>query len=204
MGGAAQKSGSGEDAAGGAPVVFVVSGPSGAGKSTLVRKVLAMEPGLRFSVSATTREARPGETDGVDYHFVTGEEFKGMIDRGEFLEHAEVFGDQYGTPRSEIDAARSEGRGLLVEIDVQGAAQLKEGLPEAVRIFVKTDALEDLERRLRGRRTESEDVIRRRLKVAEEELAEASKYDYVVVNDDADAAARRLHEIIVTEKCRPK
>jgi len=204
LGGAAQKSVPGGGVAGRAPAVFVVSGPSGAGKSTLVRKVLAMEAGLRFSVSATTREARPGETDGVDYHFVTGEEFRGMIDRGEFLEHAEVFGDQYGTPRTEIDAARAEGLGLLVEIDVQGAAQLEEALSDAVRIFVKTDALEELERRLRGRSTETEEVIRRRLKVAEEELAEASKYDYVVVNDDADAAARRLHEIIVTEKCRPE
>jgi len=180
--------------------VFVVSGPSGAGKSTLVRKVLAADGELRFSVSATTRAARPAETDGVDYHFVTDEEFGAMIERGEFLEHARVFGGLYGTPRSEIAAARAEGRDLLMEIDVQGAAQVRESLPEAVRIFVKTASPEELGSRLRGRKTEPEEVILRRLKVAEEELAEEPKYDYVVINDEADAAARRLHEIIVAER----
>jgi len=180
--------------------VFVVSGPSGAGKSTLVRKVLAADGELRFSVSATTRAARPAETDGVDYHFVTREEFEGMIERGEFLEHAEVFGGLYGTPRSEIATARAEGRDLLMEIDVQGAAQVRESLPEAVRIFVKTASPEELGSRLRGRKTEPEEVILRRLKVAEEELAEEPKYDHVVINDEADAAARRLHEIIVAER----
>ena len=200
MGGAPQKLKSGGPGEARRTAVFVVSGPSGAGKSTLVKKVLAADGELRFSVSATTRDARPGETDGVEYHFVTEEEFEGMVERGELLEHARVFGGLYGTPRSEIAAARAEGRDLLMEIDVQGAAQVRESLPEAVRIFVKTASPEELGSRLRGRKTEPEEVILRRLKVAEEELAEEPKYDYVVINDEVDAAARRLHEIIVAER----
>ena len=169
-----------------------------------MRRLLELDGGLYLSVSATTREARPGETDGVDYHFVSEEEYRGMVERGEFLEHAEVFGRLYGTPRSEIDAARAQGRDLLMEIDVQGADQVRAVLPKAVSVFVVSETREELERRLRGRNTETDEAVERRLQVAEAEVDARSKYTYIVINDEVEAAARRLLSIVVAERCRPE
>jgi guanylate kinase len=146
---------------------------------------------------------RPGEKEGVDYHFVSETEFERMVGAGEFLEHAEVFGRRYGTPVRELDLARTEGKDLLLEIDVQGAAQVRRRVPGSVSIFVVPESPEELERRLRGRRTETEEAIRRRLDIAKAEVAEMSKYDYLVTNDEVDAAAERLRAIVAAERCRP-
>ncbi len=187
------------------PLVLVVSGPSGAGKSTVIRRLLDIEPGMKLSVSATTRSPRPGETDGVDYHFVDEDEFGEMVESDGFLEHADVFGRLYGTPKSEVEAARDGGYDLIVEIDVQGAKQLKPKVAEAVAVFIVPQDPEELESRLRGRGTEAEEDVQRRLGIAKEEISfmETSDcYDYIVENDEVEAAAARLRSIVVAERCR--
>ena len=182
--------------------IFIISAPSGSGKSTLTQKLLALVPRLRFSVSYTTREPRGQERDGVDYFFVSREEFEAMEARGEFLEHAEVFGNYYGTHCSELDRAANEGVDLVLDIDVQGARQLKKRIPEAVSIFVLAPSREILEQRLRARSQDSEPVIERRLRDAAEEIRNYSQYDYVLVNREVEISVDTLVSIVKATRSR--
>jgi guanylate kinase len=168
--------------------VFVVSGPSGVGKSTVLRQVVDRVPDLRFSVSHTTRSRRPGEREGVDYFFVDRAAFSALVAAGAFLEHAEYQGNLYGTSRAELERARSADRDLVLEVEVQGARQLQKSLPEAVRIFIEPASLTVLEERLRARNTEAEDVVRRRLAIARDELPYAGECHHRIRNDSLDKA----------------
>lgn len=187
------------------PLVFIVSGPSASGKSTLVKKLLEL-PDMLFSVSCTTRPQRPQEDhtpNGEWYNFVSPEEFRRMVDRGEFLEYACVFGKHwYGTPRRWLDEARSRGLDLVLEIDVQGADQVKQKLPEAVAIFILPPSAQTLERRIRARGQDSEEEIARRLLRARLEMEQHTRYDYVVVNDDKERAGREVQAIALAARCR--
>ena len=182
--------------------MIVVSGPSGAGKSTVIGKVMERRSDLCFSVSATTRKPRDGEVDGVNYFFVTGTEFDRMIGDDELLEHAEYNRDNYGTPRAYVEEKRRAGMHVLLDIEVQGARQVRERVPEAIKIFIIPPSLQVLEQRLRGRGTETEEQIQRRLARARGEYREADFYDYVVINDNLDTAANELNAIITAELCR--
>ncbi len=184
------------------PIVYIVSGPSGSGKSTLVRAVLDSVPDLLFSVSYTTRAPRGAEREGEHYHFVSRDEFERRARGGEFLEWAEVFGHYYGTHRSYLERAASEGRDLVLDIDVQGARQLKRSIPDAVSVFVLVPSREELERRLRRRSEDAEEAIRRRLGEAARELAAYESYDYLLVNDELGSATRRLAAVIEAERLR--
>ena len=176
--------------------LLVLSGPSGVGKSTVLRKMMDGREDMAFSVSATTRAPRPGEVDGKDYFFITREEFDKMVEQGELLEHAEFVGNCYGTPRSQILQRLEQGITVVLDIEVQGAGQVKALIPEALTVFLAPPSLEALEQRLRGRGTESEEKIRSRLETARKELLLAPTYDYTVVNDDADRAAAELSNIL--------
>ncbi len=182
--------------------VFIVSAPSGSGKSTLVTKVLATDPRLAFSTSYTTRARRGMERDGESYHFVNRKEFEERLARGEFLEHAKVFGNYYGTHRSVLDHAERNGKDLLLDIDVQGAGQLKERIPESVSIFILAPSRAILEHRLRSRSEDAEEVIQRRLKEAAGEIRNYREYDYILVNDDVEESVRTLTAIITAERVR--
>ena len=182
--------------------LIVVSGPSGAGKSTVIGKVMERRSDLCFSVSATTRKPRDGEVDGVNYFFVTGTEFDRMIGDDELLEHAEYYRDNYGTPRAYVEEKRRAGMHVLLDIEVQGARQVRERVPEAIKIFIIPPSLQVLEQRLRGRGTETEEQIQRRLARARGEYREADFYDYVVINDNLETAANELNAIITAELCR--
>lgn len=175
--------------------MVVISGPSGSGKSTICKKLLE-DPRIVFSVSATTRKMRPGEVDGRDYHFIAPEEFKRRVKNGEFIEHAEVFGNMYGTLRGPMEKALAEGKVYLLEIDVQGALQLKALGEPGVYVFIAPPDFEELRRRLRARGTESPEVLERRLHKAEDEYRERVKYDHVVINDDLERAVREVREKI--------
>jgi guanylate kinase len=182
----------------------VIAGPSGVGKGSIVRRLLERDPGgLVLSVSATTRPPRPLEVQGRDYRFVDAEAFASLIGSGALLEWAEVFGDRYGTPADPVDEARAAGHDVILEIDVQGAKQVRERVPDAILVFVAPPSLEELERRLRSRGTESEDRIRRRLETAEAELARTSAFDHVVVNDDLEAASSQVAAIIEASRSDP-
>ena len=183
-------------------LLIVMSGPSGAGKSTVIGKLMKIRTDIRFSVSATTRDPRPGEEDGVNYFFRTREEFLRMIDEDAFLEHAEYVGNFYGTPARPVDERLAEGWHVLLDIEVQGAAQVLQKRPDAVSVFLAPPSLGELERRLRGRGTDTEEKIAGRLETARRECALANNYTYIVVNDDADKAARELDAIITAESCR--
>lgn len=184
------------------PLVFIVSGPSGSGKSTLVKKLREL-PGMLFSVSCTTRPPRPTETNGEWYNFVSREEFQRMVDAGEFLEHAQVFGKHwYGTPRRWLDQARATGQDLVLEIDVQGAEQVKHKLPNAILVFILPPSREELERRLRQRSEDSEEEVQRRLERAREEMLRYKDYDHVVVNDEAERAGREVQAIATAARSR--
>lgn len=182
--------------------IFIVSGPSGSGKSTVLHEVFKNRDKMWFSVSATTRAPRAGETEGVDYFFTDREKFLEMIERDELLEHAQFVGNFYGTPRGPIEAKLSEGWDVVLDIEVQGAAQVKAKIPEATSIFIKPPSFEVLEKRLRGRGTESEEKIAGRLERAMQEINDAYKYDYVVTNDEVGRAAAILRSImeIITER----
>ena len=182
--------------------LIVVSGPSGAGKSTVIGKVMERRSDLCFSVSATTRKPREGEVDGVNYFFVSGTEFDRMIGDDELLEHAEYNRDNYGTPRTYVEEKRRAGMHVLLDIEVQGARQVRERVPEAIKIFIIPPSLQVLEQRLRGRGTETEEQIQRRLARARGEYREADFYDYVVINDHLETAANELNAIITAELCR--
>jgi guanylate kinase len=182
--------------------VFIISAPSGSGKSTLVHRLLQTVPGLSFSISYTTRPPRPSEKDGVDYVFISRQEFEARLARGEFLEYAEVFGNYYGTNRATFEQAVQEGSDLVLDIDVQGARQLKVAIPEAISIFVLPPSRQVLEQRLRARSQDSEEVIRRRLKGAAEEVRNYTQYDYVLINREIEEASARLASIVKAERLR--
>ncbi|MDW7643555.1 MAG: guanylate kinase [Desulfuromonadales bacterium] len=186
----------------GAGSLFVISAPSGAGKTSLCKEVIDFFPLLRQSVSYTTRPMRPGEVDGIDYHFVTAETFAAMVERGEFAEWAEVHGNRYGTALSTLAEAMAQGEDVLLDIDCQGAEQLRKTCRQAVFIFILPPSLDELMRRLQGRQTDSEEVIRRRLANARHEIAQVPLYDFVVINDQFATALEQLKAIIVAERCR--
>lgn len=182
--------------------VFIISAPSGSGKSTLVAELMRTVPGLRFSISYTTREPRGHERHGHDYFFISREEFLARAAKGEFLEHAEVFGNFYGTHISELDRASAEGADLVLDIDVQGARQLQERIPAAVCIFVLAPSREILEQRLRARSEDSAAVIERRLSKAADEIRNYSQYDYVLVNRDVPVSVDILESIVKATRSR--
>jgi guanylate kinase len=176
--------------------LYVIAAPSGAGKTSLVRALMQREPALGFSISCTTRPPRPNETHGRDYYFVSPEEFARMVEAGEFLEHARVFDNRYGTPRAQVEQALGAGRSLILEIDWQGARQVRAALPEAVTVFVLPPSRAELERRLRGRGTDAEEVVQRRLRDAAGDMGHWAEFDHVVVNDDFDRAVAELAAIV--------
>ena len=182
--------------------LIVISGPSGAGKSTVVFKAMEGRTDLCFSTSVTTRSPRPGETDGKEYFFVDHARFLDMVKKDELLEHAEYVSNFYGTPRAYVEEQMASGKNVLLDIEVKGARQVHEKMPEAVMIFVVPPSLQELERRLRGRGTDSGEAIEGRLIRARQEYAEADFYHYLLINDDADKAAARLGAIIDAEHCR--
>lgn len=182
--------------------LIVISAASGAGKSTLTRMLMARRRTAAFSISVTTRMPRPGEKDGRDYFFVTEAAFKAMRDRKELVEWAEVHGNFYGTPKAFLDRQRAAGKDVLLDIDVQGALKVKKDFPDAVLIFITTPTFEELERRLRGRCSEGEVEIQRRLATARRELRAVNQYDYEVVNDQIPKALRGLEAILDAERLR--
>lgn len=181
--------------------LFVFSAPSGAGKTSLVRALLEQERGLTFSVSCTTRAPRSGEVDGVDYRFLDAEDFRRRVEGGEFLEHAEVFGNLYGTLRSDVRAEMDAGRDVLLEIDWQGAEQVRAAMPGAISVFILPPSRAELETRLKGRGTDAPEVIERRLAAGREEIEHWRSFDHVVVNDDFDRALGQL--VAITRGERP-
>jgi guanylate kinase len=184
-------------------IVFIISAPSGSGKSTLVKRLLEAVPELLFSISYTTRKPRGTEReDGESYRFVSRQTFEAMIEKDEFLEHAQVFGNYYGTHRSILDSAVAQGRDLVLDIDVQGARQLKERIPEAVTTFILAPSRQILEQRLRARGEDRDDVIDRRLRDAAAEIGNYKQYDYVLVNRDLDESAATLCGIVRAERAR--
>jgi guanylate kinase len=183
--------------------LFVISAPSGAGKTTLLKRVMPRLTGLSFSVSHTTRQPRPGECEGVDYHFVARAEFEKMIGEGAFLEHARVHDNLYGTSRMAVERLQQQGIDVVLDIDVQGAAILREaGLVDAAYIFIAPPSVAELERRLRGRGTEAEEMIATRLANARAELAAMSSYEYLLVNRQVDESVELLTAIILAERAR--
>jgi guanylate kinase len=183
--------------------LVILSGPSGAGKSTVIRRLLERgDLPLHLSVSATTRSKRGTEQDGKDYHFWTRERFDAELAAGGFLEWAEVWGKCYGTLRSEVEPYRERGVGVILDIDVQGAAQVRQKCPDAVSVFLRTSSMDEYERRLRERQTEDEPAIQRRLAGARAELAQAGKYDQQVINDDLEVAVADLHTFVTQSFAR--
>jgi len=182
--------------------LIVISGPSGAGKSVLTRYALRSLPGLKFSISYTTRAPRGGEQNGVEYFFTDRPKFESLINTGEFLEWAEVYGNYYGTSRSFIDDILQQGSDVILDIDVQGARAVKKARPDAVAVFVLPPSLDVLRERLLRRKLDDADVIKKRLKIACDEIRHYKDYDYLIVNDDLENAERELAAIIVSARCR--
>lgn len=188
-------------------LLVIFSGPSGAGKGTVLKALLAKDENIKLSVSATTRSPRPGETDGKEYYFISREKFSQMSNSGEMLESAEYCGNCYGTPASPIEQWTSMGQDVILEIEVQGGAQVKRKRPDSVGIFIVPPSLKELEHRLRNRGTEADEIVRKRLSAARREIQEAENYDYVIVNDTVERAAEQIREILNAEKrrtCRNK
>ena len=182
--------------------LFVISGPSGAGKSTVVFKAMEGRDDVCFSTSVTTRKPRPGEVDGREYFFVDLDRFKEMVENDELLEHAEYVANSYGTPRAYVEEKLDAGLNVILDIEVQGARQVNEKKPDAVKIFIIPPSLEELERRLKGRSTDTPRAIEARLIRARQEYREANFYDYIIINDDAERAAGELAAIMLAEHCR--
>ena len=182
-------------------LLFIVSGPAGSGKGTVVNELMSKHPSLALSISATTRQPRPGEVDGVHYHFISKEEFEQRIKDGKMLEYATYSGNYYGTPQKEVEEAMNEGKDVILEIEVAGAMQIKEKIKDSVAIMLTPPSKEVLEARLRGRGTETEDVIKWRLERAKEELSLMPQYDYSVINEDnkSDECAEMIYTIIKAE-----
>ncbi len=176
--------------------LFVISAPSGAGKTTLVRKLLEYEPSVTFSISYTTRTRRDGEQNGEDYFFVEEEEFKRMIKAGKFLEYAKVFDNYYGTSKAQVRKQLADGKHVLLEIDWQGAEQIRERWPACVTVFILPPSLAELERRLRARQTDSEAVIQRRLQDSVSDISHWDEFDHIIINDDLSDALRELQGVI--------
>jgi len=179
--------------------LFVISAPSGAGKTTLVKRIIAARPDLKFSISYTTRQARTGEQNEVDYFFLSRDEFEAMRTEGAFLEHAEVFGNFYGTGKQQVNDLCAAGKDVLLEIDWQGAQQVMANDPDCTSIFILPPSTTELERRLRGRATDSDEVIRRRLSEAVDDISHWTEFDHAVINDDLDLAAAELLAILSGE-----
>lgn len=184
--------------------LIVLSGPSGVGKSTVIADLLRRRPDIYFSVSFTTRPPRPGEVDGINYHFVSKETFEAMIAKGEFLEYAQYVGNYYGTSLKLIEERLEAGINVLLDIEVQGAAKVREKCPDAVFIFIMPPSFEELARRLRGRQTDDEAVVQGRLETARRECQNAVNYDFLVVNEDVSTAVSEIVSILVAEGCRAK
>ena len=182
---------------------FIVSGPSGVGKSTVLRALFQGRDDLYFSVSATTRPPREGEVDGKDYHFITADRFRSMIEEDAFLEYAEYVSNFYGTPKKYVDEAMDAGKDAILDIEIQGAAQVSAKRPDTVRILIAPPSWEELERRLTARGTDTPEKIQKRLLRAKVELDSASGYDYFVINDTVEQAVEELRAILLAEHCRP-
>ncbi len=185
-------------------LLLILSSPSGAGKSTLARRLMEWDPSLRFSVSATTRAPRPGEADGREYYFKSRADFEAMVAAGEMLEHAEVFGNFYGSPKGPVEAAMTEGRDTLFDIDWQGGQQIRNSSlgRDVVSVFVLPPSIAELERRLRGRAQDSDEVIAGRMAKSQSEISHWAEYDYVIVNNDIDMAFKDLLTILQAERMR--
>ena len=181
--------------------LFVITGPSGAGKGTVLKQVIQSLEGLYFSVSATTRKPREGEVDGVHYHFLTKERFEELIEKDRFLEYARYAENYYGTPLDPVEEHLEQGHDVILEIELQGALQVKKRLPKAVLVFIAPPSFEELENRLRGRGTETEEVIRKRLAIARQECANMDEFRFIVVNDKVEDAADRLRAIMLSCRC---
>ena len=183
-------------------LLIVVSGASGTGKGTICKKILADMPEVAYSISATTRAPRPGETDGKEYYFISRDEFKAWIAEGKFLEFADVYGNFYGTPLNKIEERLNRGEDILLEIDVQGALNVKRKCPDGIYIFLLPPSLEELKRRIEGRGTETAESLQRRLDNAIAEIKIGREYNYVVVNDTVDNAVAQIKAILVAERCK--
>ena len=181
---------------------FIITGPSGVGKSTVLKEFMQRRDNLYFSVSATTRDPRPGEEDGVHYHFLTKETFREWIAKGEFLEHAEFVENYYGTPKRFVDEAMEQGKDVILDIELQGVLQVHEKRPETVRIFLAPPSWEELERRLTSRGTDTPDKIAKRLQRAKEDFSAAGTFDYFVINDTVEKAVEELVAIFTAEHCK--
>ena len=182
--------------------LFVISAPSGAGKTSLVQALLNINPQIDVSVSYTTRAPRPGEHDGKDYHFVSRESFLAMAKRGEFLESAEVYGNLYGTSQTWINHENSRGKDILLEIDWQGAAQIRGLFPECISVFILPPSLKALEERLKKRGKDNEEVIARRMAAVRQDVAHVAEFDYVIINDNLNEALRELNAVVLSAKLR--
>ena len=183
-------------------VLLVISGPSGAGKGTICKALLEKHKDIYLSVSATTREPREGEVHGVNYFFTTKEDFLKKVEEGDFLEHAEVYGNYYGTPKSSVQKMLDEGRDVILEIDIQGALKVKENWEEGIFLFILPPSMEELKQRIIKRGSETPESLMTRFKSAYKEINYISKYNYAVVNDEIDTAVAKLEAIIAAEKCR--
>lgn len=183
-------------------IPFIVSAPSGAGKTTLCKKAVDFFGDFRHSISYTTRRPRPGETDGVEYRFIDDAAFDAMIERGEFIEYAGVYGKRYGTSKKDLEALLSGGCNVILEIDVQGAARVREALDGTVSIFILPPSIEACEQRLVARGKDGPEEIKKRLRIAEDEIRKAPQYDYMIINDDIEEAFVKMRSIIVAEKAR--
>lgn len=181
--------------------LLVVSGPSGAGKGTICKALIEKNP-IWISTSCTTRKPRAGEVEGINYFFIEREDFLKRIDNDEFLEYAEVYGNFYGTPKSEVLRLLEEGKDVILEIDIQGALKIKSSYPEGVFIFIMPPSMEELRNRITNRGSETPESLKTRMESAYDEISFASKYDYAVVNDEVDKAVKKIESIIIAEKCR--